>query len=248
MSDNDSKELFDYWHHQVRCKNLSVIAARGHVETQRLRHDCTNYDDLWRSHEVQQLEEPERSRVIAVIKYACTAQVLQRRAGILKNRIIELESLNTQVDQQRSKLLVLIRALQEKLFGKDQEIQKLHARISILEAENETLQTESERSKAYAELLQEFENLKKEFDRVAKRRQELAKNNQQLGGRVAHTQRFRNERDEARKVVEALQQQLDQFKASNQQLRQENEALCLELSQLRKRSKLGIVEIRRDRH
>ncbi len=245
---NDSKELFDYWHQQVRLKNLGLISASGHVETQRLRHDCTNYDNLRTSREVQWLEEPERSRVIAVIKYECTAQVLQRRAGILKDRVVELQDANSEVEHQRSRLMALIRALQEKLFGKDQENQQLKTRISILEAENEKLKVQAESDKAYAELLEDFEKLQKEFDKVAKRRQELAKNNQSLGGRVAHTQRFRRERDEARSAIQDLRQQLTLAKAENQRLQQENETLRLELNQLRQQTKLGIVEIRRDGH
>jgi hypothetical protein len=108
---NDSKELFDYWHQQVRLKNLDLVSAPGHVETQRLRHDCTNYDDLRTSNEVRWLEEPERSRVIAGIKYECTAQVLQRRAGILKDRVVELQNATNEVEHQRSRLMALIRAL-----------------------------------------------------------------------------------------------------------------------------------------
>ena len=245
---NDSKELFDYWHQQVRLKNLDLIHASSHVETYRLRHNCTNYDNLRTSREVQWLDEPERSRVIAVIKYECTAQVLQRRAGILKDRVVDLQTANNDVEQQRSRLLGLIRALQEKLFGKDQENQQLKIRISILEAENEKLKVQAERDKAYAELLQDFERLQKEFDKVSKRRQELAKNNQSLGGRVAHTRRFRRERDEARSAIQDLQQQLTLVAAENKRLQQENETLRSELNQLRQQNKLGIVDIRRDGH
>jgi len=243
---NDTKELFDYWHQQVRLKNLGLVSAPGHVETQRLRHDCTNYDDLRTSSEVRWLEEPERSRVIAVIKYECTAQVLQRRAGILKDRVVELQNATNEVEHQRSRLMALIRALQEKLFGQDQENQQLKTRISILEAENEELKVQAASDQAYAELLEDFEKLQKEFDKVAQRRKELAKNNQRLGGRVAHAQRFRRERDEARSAVQDLQQQLALAKEENQRLQQENETLRLELTQLRQQTKLGIVEIRRD--
>ncbi|MDZ8258370.1 hypothetical protein [Nostoc sp. ChiQUE01b] len=49
---DDSKALFDYWHDRVRLKNSELIADPGHVKTQDLRHDCTNYDELWRSPEV----------------------------------------------------------------------------------------------------------------------------------------------------------------------------------------------------
>lgn len=77
---DDSKTLFDFWHDRVRLSNEDLIAAPGHVQVQVLRHECTNYDELWRSSEVQALEEPERSKVIAIIKYECTTKALQRRA------------------------------------------------------------------------------------------------------------------------------------------------------------------------
>lgn len=243
---NDSKELFDYWYRQVRLKNLDTISAPGHIETQYLRHECTNYDTLRASREVVLLDEPERSRVIAVIKYQCTAQVLQRRAGFLNSHIAELQNEVQGLAHDKTKFRKIIQALQEIIFGKDQDIQKLQNRISILEAENETFRAEAERAKAYSDLLQEFETLKQEFEKVAKRKQELAKNNQSLGGRVAHTNRFRNERDAARAAAEELRQKLAQVTDYNQQLCSENEALKSELSQLRKQTKLGIVEIRRN--
>ncbi len=242
---NDSKELFDHWHHQVRLRNLDIVAAPGHVETQVLRHECTNYDTLRATKAVLQLDGLERSRVIAVIKYECTAQVLQRRAGILKDRVVELQSATHDLEQDKTRFKKIIQALQTIIFGKDQDIHKLQAQISTLEAENETLRTEAERAKAYAELLQEFEALKKEFQQVTKRRQELAKNNQSLGGRVAHATRYQRQRDEARAAVAELRQKLAQVTEDNQNLHSENETLRLEVSQLRQQTKLGIVEIRR---
>ncbi|MBD0268528.1 MAG: hypothetical protein ICV77_09570 [Cyanobacteria bacterium Co-bin8] len=233
---DDNKALFDYWHERVRLKNLDLISSAGHIQTQNLRHNCTNYDDLRSSREVQWLEEPERSRIIAIIKYECTAQVLQRRSGILKDRVIELQAATDDVEKQKSRLLGLIRALQEKLFGKDRDIERLQARISILEAENEALRAESENDKAYAELLQAFEQLKQQYAAIEKRKKELAKNNQSLGGRVAHTNRYRRERDEARVAIQDLRQQLAIAVQQNQQLQQENETLRLDLEQLRQKN------------
>jgi chromosome segregation ATPase len=229
----DNRALFDYWHDRVQLRNLQLVASSGHVQTQNLRHDCTNYDELWKSSEVQRLEEPERSRVIAIIKYECTAKVLQRRSGILKDRVVELQAATQEVERQKSRLLSLISALQEKLFGKDRDIEQLQKRISLLEAENEGLRVQGENDKAYAELLQEFEQLKQRYAAVEKRKQELAKNNQSLGGRVAHTNRFKRERDEARTVIQELRQQIAIATQQNQQLLQENEALRSELKQLR---------------
>lgn len=228
----DDRDLFDYWHDKVRFRNKRLMEAPGHVQTHELRHECTNYDDLRSSREVQTLQEPERSKVIAIIKYECTAKVLQHRAGRLRDRAHDLEQACQELDHKQSRLLNLVKALQEKLFGKDKEIAKLEARVAGLEAENEALRLESEDAKAHAELLAEFEQLKQQFAAVEKRKQELAKNNQSLGGRVAHTQRFRRERDEARTLAEQQKQQIKILTEQNQHLREENEKLRLILEQL----------------
>ncbi|MBN3941726.1 hypothetical protein [Nostoc sp. NMS9] len=229
---DDSKALFDYWHDRVRLKNYELIAAPGHVQTQELRHECTNYDELWRSSEIQRLDEAERSRVIAIIKYECTAKVLQNRAGRLRDRAHELEAACHEQDQQKSKLLGLIKALQEKLFGKDKEIKRLEARIASLAVENEALRSEVENSKAEAELRTELENLKKKYNAVEKRRQELAKNNQSLGGRVAHTKKYKQQRDEAIALTEQQKQQIALLIIESQRLREENERLYKKINQL----------------
>ncbi|WP_026733287.1 hypothetical protein [Fischerella sp. PCC 9605] len=216
-----SKELFDYWYNRVQLKNYPLIESSEHVKTHELRHECTNYDDLRQSNEVQVLEEPERSKVIAIIKYECTARVLQERARILRERAKQYEDDCNQLNQERSRLAKLIKLLQEKLFGKDKEIKKLEAQVAALQARNEALQSEVEKSKAYSDLLQEFEKLKKQYEQVQKRRQELAKNNQSLGGRVAHTQRFRRERDEARVIIEDQKYQIKNLIQENTRLREE---------------------------
>ncbi|MEH1812603.1 MAG: hypothetical protein V7L09_09060 [Nostoc sp.] len=226
---DDSKALFDYWHGRVRLKNYELIAAPEHVPTQELRHECTNYDDLWRSPEVQQLGEPDRNWVIAIIKYECTAKVLQNRAGRLRDRANELEAASHEQDQQKSKLLSLLKALQEKLFGKDKEIKRLEARVSSLEAENEALRSEAENNKAKTELVTELEQLKKKYNAVEKRRQELAKNNQSLGGKVAHAKRYKQQRDEAIVLVEQQKQQIATLVQESQRLREENERLYYKL-------------------
>jgi chromosome segregation ATPase len=226
--DND-KDLFDYWFKKVRLYNHQLIQAPGHVQTQVLRHECTNYDELRHSREIQWLDEPERSKVIAIIKYECTAKVLQHRACRLRERADQLEEVRNDLGKKQSRLLQLIKALQEKLFGKDQEIKQLESRITILEAENEALQAEHENDKAYKELLDEFEQLQKNYEAVEKRRRELAKNNQSLGGRVAHTTRYKQQRDRAVEEVKALKAQLEMLQQENQQLRQENDRLHQEL-------------------
>ncbi len=240
---DNSKVLFDYWYDRVQLRKYELIEASGHVKTHELRHECTNYDDLRLSSEVQVLGEPERSKIIAIIKYECTARVLQYRAGRLRERANKLEDAFDELDQQKSKLLNLIKALQEKLFGKDKELKKLEAQIAVLEAENEALRAESENDKAYAELLAKFEQLKKQYEVIEKRRQELAKNNQSLGGRVAHTKRFRQERDEARALAEDQKQQIMTLTEENRHLHEENERLHSKLEKLQKQNKLGIMEI-----
>lgn len=230
---DDSKALFDYWHDKVQLKNHKKIAAIAqHIPTQVLRHEYTNYDLLRQSTEVQKLTEPERSRVIAIIKYECTAQVLQYRAGCLRDRANEMADVYKEINQKNSQLLRLIKILQEKLFGKDQELQRLETRITSLSAENEALRLEIESNNAVKELHKELEQLKKQYDAVEKRKRELAKKNQSLGGRVAHTQRYKKERDEARALIEQQKHQILTLTAENQQLRATNEQFLLKLKKL----------------
>lgn len=226
---DDSKALFDYWHNRVRLTNYELIANPEHVPTQKLRHECTNYDELRHIPEVQRLDEPERSRIITIIKYECTAQVLQHRAGRLRDRAHKLEVASHEQDKQKSKLLSLIKVLQEKLFGKDNEIKSLEARIASLQAENEALLAEAENRKAEAELFKELEQLKKKYNDIEKIRQKLAKNNQSLGGRVSHTERYKKQRDEARVLIEQQKQQIAILVQETQSLRQENERLYQQL-------------------
>ncbi|MEH2080377.1 MAG: hypothetical protein V7K89_10290 [Nostoc sp.] len=228
----DSKALFEYWYDRVRLKNYELITDSEHVPTPKLRHECTNYDELRSIPEVQQLDELERSRVITIIKYECTAKVLQHRAGRLRDRAHELEAACHEQDQQNSKLLGLINALREKLFGKDKEIKRLEARIASLAVENEAFRSEAENSKAEAELRTELENLKKKYNAIEKRRQELAKNNQSLGGRVAHTKKYKQQRDEAIALTEQQKQQIALLILESQRLREENERLYKKLNQL----------------
>ncbi|BAT56550.1 hypothetical protein NOS3756_55570 [Nostoc sp. NIES-3756] len=231
---DDSKALFDYWHDRVRLKNYELIADTQHVPTQKLRHECTNYDELRSIPEVQRLDELERSRVIAVIKYGCTAKVLQHRACRLRDRAHEMEAACQEQDKQKSKLHIIIKALQEKLFGKDKEIKRLEARIASLEAENEAFRSEAENSKAEAELRTELEQLKKKYNAVEKRRQELAKNNQSLGGRLSHTKRYKQQRDEARALAEQQKQQIAILLLESQRLREDNQRLFQQLNQIKR--------------
>ncbi|MGG6266260.1 hypothetical protein ACQ4M3_05400 [Leptolyngbya sp. AN03gr2] len=220
---DDSKALFDYWHDQVRLRNHDLIAAPGQVQTQVLRHECTNYDDLWRSPAVQRLDELERGRIIAIIKYECTAKVLQHRACRLRDRANELEEACQERDQQKSRLLRLIQALQEKLFGKDKEIERLTTQIAALKVENEAVRADAENSKAEAELRAELAQLKKQYDAIEKRKKELAKKNQSLGGQVSHMKQYIRQRDEARELVKQLKAQIATLTQENQQLRAEND-------------------------
>jgi hypothetical protein len=201
LANINQKDLFDYWHERVRISNLQLIAAKEHVPTQILRHECTNYDELRRLPAVLELDELERCRVIAIIKYECTAQVLQRRTGLLRDYAKQCRAVATEQQQERSKLLGFIHKLKELLRGKQVVIDRLEERINLLEAENATLQVEVQEAKAKAQVHSELEALQRRFAQEVEHRQRLAKNNQSLGGRVAHTNRYRRERDELREAL-----------------------------------------------
>ena len=222
----DQKVLFDYWHDRVRLTNLQRLAAREHVTTQELRHECTNYDELRRLKAVQELDELERCRVIAIIKYECTAKVLQRRTGLLRDYARQCEEQALDHRQKQSGLLAVISKLKDILKGKDSTIIRLESRINALQAENEALRTEQQQSRAKQQVGKELEALQRAFNAEVERRKELAKNNQRLGGRVAHANRYRRERDELREALKIERQ-------TNQELRQM-------LEQLRGGEQLGL--------
>ena len=237
LGDVGQKALFDYWHDRVRLTNLKRLGAREHVTTEELRHECTNYDELRRLNAVQDLDELERCRVIAIIKYECTAKVLQRRTGLLRDYARQCEEQTLDHRQKERGLLALITKLKDILKGKDGTILRLESRIQSLQAENEVLRTEQQQSKAERQRDMELEALQRAYEaevelrieaeeqtmQEQEHRKKLAKNNQSLGGRVAHTNRYRRQRDELsealrieRQTSKALRRELDQLRGGEQ--------------------------------
>jgi chromosome segregation ATPase len=212
------KALFDYWHDRVRLKNLPRIGAQEHVPTQVLRHQCTNYDELRHLKAVQDLDELERCRVIAIIKYECTARVLQRRTGLLRDIARQCEANSLTQQKERSRLGALLQKLKQALRGQQIKIDRLQARLQALEAENAALRSEQQQSKAELQLQKELVALQRALEATEERRRQLARNNQSLGGRVAHSDRYRRQRDELQEALRAEQQ-------TNRQLRGELERL-----------------------
>lgn len=230
-ADFSNKELFEYWYDRVSFRNEALIAEPGHIKTPTLRHDCTNYDDLWRSAPVQNLTGLEQDRMVAVIKYVCTSRVLQKRATVLRAQIADIEGNYQALEDEKSNLAKLILRFKQALFGKEQEAIALKSKIQALTTENEALKADAESSKAYAELLENFEALQKAFEKEEKHRKRLGKNNQSLGGRVAHTKRFRRERDEARAILAEQKEQIAELQQLNETLQAQNQDLTQHLAQ-----------------
>lgn len=226
----NSKELYDYWYEQVRLHNYDLIRSEEHVETYRLRHGCTNYDALRKSSEVQSLTEPDKSINIGILKYQCTARVLQARASALRERAQAI-TISTSPELNPPRLLRIIRALQEMIFGKDKEIERLQAQIRSLEVEREAFVIDVENSKLEIELQKQLSELQKRFEKEEKRRRELGRNNQSLGGRLSHTNRYIRERDEAREEVKQLKLEIKSLNHDNEKLRLDNERLHARLMQ-----------------
>ncbi len=224
-----NKELFEYWQERVVFRNTDLISNPDFVGTTTLRHDCTNYDELWKSPTVLQLPRLEQDRMVAVIKYVCTSRVLQRRSNLLRSQITEIEDSYKQLEAERSNLERLIHRFKQALFGKEQAAEALQAKIKTLTTENEALKVEAETSKAYTELLEKFETLQKAFNKESARRKQLGRNNQSLGGRVAHSKRYKRERDEARAILAEQVEQIEQLIQLNNDLASENKKLNTQL-------------------
>lgn len=102
-------------------------------------------------------------------------------------------------------------------------IDRLEERIRILEADNTALLAEQQEFKANEQIQQELEALQLRYNEVVEHRQRLAKNNQSLGGRVAHTNRYRRERDELaealrieRETTQSLKHEIEEMRSARQ--------------------------------
>jgi chromosome segregation ATPase len=203
----DSKTLFEYWYDKVEFKNEDLIRSSEYVRTPVLRHECTNYDDLRKSNEVLELEGVERGLVIAVIKYQCTSRVLQRRVGKLCQQMDQINITCNALDDEIKRRSRIIQALQEIIFGKDRKIQELEQEITRLKNRLSALREIS--SKADTEESVAYRNLQIGLENLKQRYKEIAKKNRSLGGRVAHAERYKRERDEAIARAEQAEQQLN---------------------------------------
>jgi DNA repair exonuclease SbcCD ATPase subunit len=142
---------------------------------------------------------------------------------LLRDYAKQCREVAAEQQQERSNLLGLIARLKEFLRGKQVIIDRLEERIQILEADNAALVAEQQQSKANEQIQQELEALQLRYNEVEEHRQRLAKNNQSLGGRVAHTNRYKRKRDELaealrqeREVTKSLKRQIEQLRAGEQ--------------------------------
>ncbi|MEA5410268.1 hypothetical protein VB737_00670 [Synechococcus sp. BA-120 BA3] len=81
-------------------------------------------------------------------------------------------------------------------------IDRLEVRLQGLEADNAALGSEQQPSKAERQLQKELVALQQTLDAEVERRRQLARNNHSLGGRVAHTDRYRRQRADLQEGVE----------------------------------------------
>jgi chromosome segregation ATPase len=203
----DSKAAYLYWHEKVEFRNEYLIALPDHVETYTLRHECTNYDDLMKSYEVQKLKGFERGLAIAVIKYQCTSRVLQRRVTRLREQMDGIARRLNELDAEIERRSGIIQALQEIIFRKDKRIRELERQIARLKYELSELSEMSKQTEAYENIA--YQNLHTILENLKQRYKEIAQKNRSLGGKVAHIERYKRERDEARARAEQAEQQLN---------------------------------------
>ena len=213
----NNKALFDFWHKEVRLKNLKTISSDKHITTPELRHECTNYDSLCIRPGVLALDDAQKNRVITIIKYECTAKVLQRRAGILNRRAKELEILFEEQKVYKNKLEEFIHVLKQRLFRKDDLIKQQEVKIKALEAKVKALETGNE-----------LEAIKQNYLNEKKRRESLANNNRKMGGRLSWANRWKEQRNkylielnETKAVIQKLEKELACYKEKEQNLLEE---------------------------
>jgi len=213
-----------------------------HVPTNELRHNCTNYDQLREASELARLNELERSRVICVIKYECTSKVLQRRAGVQRERQIEAREHLLEAEAAIRRRDGIIEALRRFIFGNEKEIEHLKAKIAALEASSRSENTISQESNNNLEYEKEIADYKKALAKAEKKLAEAekeaakaalkyeqerqkrikgGKKRQILGGKISWLGRIRKERDKLRNDKADLSAQLDRAELLINQLQKE---------------------------
>lgn len=199
--------------------------------------------------ELAKFDEIERSRVICVIKYECTSQVLQRRASVQRERQLEAREYVIQAEAAIKKRDGIIEALRRFLFGNEKEIKCLKAKIAELEASSRSEHTISQQSnnnikyekeiadykKALAELrekisIAEAKAAKAEakaakadlqYEKEHKLRIKHGMTNQRLGGQISWLGRIKEERDKLRNEKADLSAKLDRAELLINQLQKE---------------------------
>ena len=154
--DFSNKALFSYWHGRVKLRNTQLIGDPQQINTQTLRHECTNYDELWKSSAVQQLSGIDQDRMVAVIKYSCTSQVLQRRASLLRVQIADIEKSYEGLEGERSKLASVIAKLKRALFGKMQENEALQRQVKALITQERSAKSRGRGQQSLCRAFREF--------------------------------------------------------------------------------------------
>lgn len=164
-----------------------------------LRHKCTNYDDLLKTHEFTKLDGPDRVAAYHALHYTATLKPLKHREYQLaeqRNKLLEKKvkfekaqkELRLLLDQQALTQAQIqhyaqkLKAANQKLTDQNNSLEK--ASIE-LKAENIQLREECDLiHQEYEEAVAKIQTLEKKLGHEKEHRVHLAKNNKSMGGRI----------------------------------------------------------------
>tara|TARA_X000001036_G_scaffold380573_1_gene372053 strand:- start:147 stop:905 length:759 start_codon:yes stop_codon:yes gene_type:complete len=240
LLDNNNQPLHEYWGEKVKIRRRE-LQGKTYIEAYKVRHEYTNYDQLINSIDLGKLEELEKSRLIAIIKYECTFRALQCVNDSINKSLVEAQLDIKKIEEDNKELKGWYKQLLAKIFSGKNENKLLEAKLKEREIEIISLKEKKQEDQVNTDYQKEINSWKKKFEDEQVKRIRLGRKNQSLGGRVSHAKKWKEERD-------LFNNLLDQEEIKNIQLSSELERTKRELTEykvLKRNYENTIIKLRK---
>ena len=134
LENNNNQPLHEYWGEKVKIRR-SELQKKTYIEAYKARHDYTNYDQLIKSVKLEELEELEKSRLIAIIKYECTFRALQCVNDYINQALTDAQLNREKIEQDTKELKGWYKQLMARFFSSTNKIKLLEAKLKEQEIE-----------------------------------------------------------------------------------------------------------------
>ena len=213
FEDPKTHPQYQYWRDQVYLKNIVLLAASHEIPVYQMRHEFTNYDDILKSRQFQDLEGPDRVAAYHAIHYTATVKALkhreyqlaEQRNFLLENRakferaqkelrrLLDIKAIeHNNLLQYKAKFEEISRALKLKTEKENVDAVELKAENIQLREDLDKIQHD------YEDALSKIAELEKALDDERTHRKRLAKNNQSMGGRIgAYITNYKKQKQKA---------------------------------------------------